>query len=97
MHSFQACRQCVSALMTTSKRRYLRQSSLNVPSLALPGPSAIEYFPSLIAYLFRLFEEEQQEYAKARRFIDVYESTMKLLSLMIMAEQFPKAGGASIS
>src|SRR5271165_58070 len=29
-------------------------------------PYAIEYFPSLIAYLFRLFEEEQQEYTKAR-------------------------------
>lgn len=53
-------------------------------------PYAIENFPSLIAYLYRVFEEEQQEYAKARRLIDVYESTVKLLSLMIMAEQFPK-------
>lgn len=60
-------------------------------------PYAIEHFPSLIAYLFRLFEGEQQEYAKARRLIDVYENTMRLLSLMIMAEQVPKAGGASIS
>ena len=54
-------------------------------------PYAIEHFPSLIAYLFRLFEEEQQEQAKAKRLLDVYETTMRLLSLMIMAEQFPKA------
>jgi DNA-binding response OmpR family regulator len=60
-------------------------------------PYAIEHIPSLIAYLFRLFEEEPQEYATARRLIDVYESTIKLLSIMIMAEQVPKAGAASIS
>lgn len=59
-------------------------------------PYAIEHFPSLIGYLFRLFEGEQQEYAKARRLIDVYESTVKLLSLLIMAERFPKSGEASI-
>jgi len=55
-------------------------------------PYAIECYPSLLAYLFRLFEEEQQEYAKARRLLDVYENMVKLLSLMIMAEQLPKAG-----
>lgn len=60
-------------------------------------PYAIEHLPSLIAYLFRLFEGEQQVYTKARRLIDVFENTVKLLSLMIMAEQFPKTGGAPIS
>lgn len=59
-------------------------------------PYAIEYFPSLIAYLFLLFEDEPQVYAKARRLIDVFENTVKLLSLMIMAEESPKAGGAPI-
>jgi DNA-binding response OmpR family regulator len=55
-------------------------------------PYAVEHFPSLIAYLFRLFEEEQQQYTKARRLVDVYENTMKLLSLIIPAEQSPKCG-----
>jgi DNA-binding response OmpR family regulator len=59
-------------------------------------PYAIEHFPSLIAYLFKLFEDEQHVYAKARRLIDVFENTVKLLSLMIMAEQSPKTGGTPI-
>jgi DNA-binding response OmpR family regulator len=54
-------------------------------------PYAIEHFPSLIAYLFRLFEDEQQEYTKARRLVDVYENTIKLLSLIIIAEQTLKS------
>jgi CheY-like chemotaxis protein len=59
-------------------------------------PYAIEYFPSLVSYLFRLFEEERQIYAKARRLIDVFENTVKLLSLMVMAEQSPRTGGTPI-
>jgi DNA-binding response OmpR family regulator len=56
-------------------------------------PYAIDHFPSLIAYLFRLYEEEQQEYAKARRLLDVFENTVRLLALMTIAEQFPKERG----
>jgi hypothetical protein len=53
-------------------------------------PYAIEHFPSLIAYLYKLFEEERQEYAQARRLIDVFENTMRLLALMILGEELPK-------
>src|SRR5437763_9597617 len=55
-------------------------------------PYAIEHFPSLVAYLFRVFEEEQQPFAKARRLIDVYENTIRLVSLMILAEQSQFSG-----
>jgi CheY-like chemotaxis protein len=49
-------------------------------------PYAVEHFPSLIAYLFRVFEEEQRPFAKAKRLIDVFENTIRLMSLMILAE-----------
>jgi CheY-like chemotaxis protein len=50
-------------------------------------PYAIEHFPSLIAYLYRVFKEEPQGYSQARRLIDVYENTMRLLSLMLLSEE----------
>lgn len=46
---------------------------------------AIEGYPSLVGYLYRSFCEEQQEYAKARRLIDVFESVIRVLTVLVIA------------
>jgi len=50
------------------------------------NPYAIVFFPSILGYLYRVFGEEQNQYLKARKLIDVYEFTVRLLSLCTLAD-----------
>jgi CheY-like chemotaxis protein len=75
---------------------YLRKEMFDAEytSRVLPRfdrPYAIELFPSLIAYLYKMFIEDSEPYSQARRLIDVFENTMRFLSLMILSEEISKA------
>lgn len=49
-------------------------------------PYAVQSFPSLLGYLHRVYQEEKIPYLKARKMMDVYEFTMRLMALIVLCE-----------
>jgi len=50
------------------------------------APYAIDLYPSVISYLYRSYEEEENHYLKARKLIDVFEILFRLIALLLISE-----------
>jgi CheY-like chemotaxis protein len=60
-------------------------------------PYAIAEFPSLLGYLYRVYQEEKASYVRARKMIDVYEFSMRLLTLIVVSESSDNAAQDRLS
>jgi CheY-like chemotaxis protein len=60
-------------------------------------PYAIQRFPSLLGYLHRVYQEEKNPYLKARKMMDVYEFSIRLVALFVLCEISGKSSGERIS
>lgn len=49
-------------------------------------PYAISSYPSLLGYLYRVFKEERNSYLRTRKLMDVFEFTIRMLALCIVAD-----------
>lgn len=82
--------ECIEAVRLGA-RDYIpkEQFEIDFRNRILPiytAPYAISLYPSLLAYLYRVFKEEQNSYLRARKLMDVFEFTVRLLALCIVAE-----------
>jgi CheY-like chemotaxis protein len=60
-------------------------------------PYAIAEFPSLLGYLYRVYQEEKAFYVRARKMIDVYEFSIRLLTLIVVSESCENASQDKLS
>jgi CheY-like chemotaxis protein len=82
--------ECVEAIRLGASD-YIQKESFEIDfhKRILPSyvrPYAIQTLPSLLGYLYRVYQEEQNPYLKARKMIDVYEFSIRLIALIVLSE-----------
>jgi CheY-like chemotaxis protein len=82
--------ECLEA-MRLGASEYIQKESFEADfnKIILPKyqrPYAIQAFPSLLGHLYRVYQEEQNPYLKARKMIDVYEFSIRLMALIVLSE-----------
>jgi len=84
--------ECITAIRLGAKdyiKKETFQVEFNDRIVPLFGaPYAIGAYPSLIGYLHKTFREERSGYLRARRLIDVFELTLRLIAVIILIEQW---------